>query len=225
MAKVIGLQFPVFALLIFGILYYPSINSWLPRYGLAKFFTSPQMFFLLSSLFIIWIRKLALREIGITKINFFSQIRLGIFLGLAPALLVFVLSTILTAFDHFYPFLPRPIFGGPPLNTEVTFSYLSTLLFLAPLSEELFFRGILFKALQEDYSPILCVLFSSLIFMAGHGHMMVGPLVLGLINAIVTFRSKSIAAPILFHSIANSYALILIIWFPNLYRYLSFLYE
>lgn len=79
------------------------------------------------------------------------------------------------------------------------------LLLLAPISEELFFRGILFRALKTKQGWVWGMLFSSLLFMATHSGLMIGAFCLGLITSWMTYQSKSIVPGILFHALSNTF--------------------
>jgi membrane protease YdiL (CAAX protease family) len=114
-------------------------------------------------------------------------------------------------------------FGGNPGNLPSP-AALVTLLLLAPLSEEIFFRGILLKGIRENHPGWVAVTVSSLIFMGAHGSFAAGPLILGIVNGIVTLRSGSIVPGIVFHTISNLYGPAMTLLTPNLARALQFLY-
>jgi hypothetical protein len=82
----------------------------------------------------------------------------------------------------------------------------------APISEELFFRGALFTWFREHYSLWPAVLLSSTIFALGHIDtfaVVITSFVIGVVNAWLFDRTKSIWLPIVIHVINNSFALIL----------------
>jgi membrane protease YdiL (CAAX protease family) len=224
--KRIGLVPPFVALVLFGLLYhFPIPARWIPRSGWGRLPFSPQLFFLVASGIILAIRRIPWRETGLSRNGAGRNLAIGVFLGSLPVALALGAGLLLTEVNAVLPFLPRPIFGGAPLDVSILPYDLVTLLLLAPICEEIFFRGILLRAIREDYPAWIAVVASALIFMGGHGKMAFGPLALGLINGIVLLRTGSILPGIAFHSIANAYGPVMILWFPNLYRYLQFLYS
>lgn len=221
----IGLSAPVLSLLAFSAVYNPWTLRFFPKTGWAALATSPQAFFLVASGLIIWWRRLTLDTFGLNRRAIRPGILWGLGLGMSPILLTAVIAGILSAMDSIHSFLPRPFLGGLPIAVDISKWNLVSLLILAPLSEELFFRGILLRGLREAYSPFWSVALSSVIFMGAHGGFKPGPLILGLIAAPVAFRTHSILAGILFHAISNAYGPAMLTWFPNLYRYLDFFYR
>ena len=84
---------------------------------------------------------------------------------------------------------------------------------LVPISEELFFRGALFTWFRGRYNFPVAMLASSLLFALGHIDtigVVASSLVLGLVNAYVFEKSKTLWAPILMHITTNSFAVLLI---------------
>lgn len=221
----VGLAAPFVAVAAFAVVYLPISTHFLPAHGWFKLPFSPQSFFLISTLVILRVRKLPFAGIGFSKVHALKNTRLGILLALIPVGITLAAAWVLTETDSFFPFLKRPIFGGEPSAAQVQVYQLVTLLLLAPIAEEFFFRGILLKALREHYAAWLSVIGSSLIFMGAHGHLALGPLVLGVINAILMLRTGSIIPGMVFHAVANTYGPAMLTWFPNLYWHLEFFYR
>ncbi|MCH8476063.1 MAG: CPBP family intramembrane metalloprotease [Opitutales bacterium] len=95
----------------------------------------------------------------------------------------------------------------------------STLLFLlmplpvvilAPLWEEIVFRGGIFRYLQNFLPVFLAVILSALLFAVIHGHpaQLGGIFILGLILTLVYQKSGSLFAPILMHALFNANTLL-----------------
>ncbi len=221
----VGLAAPFVAVAAFAVVYLPILTRLLPANGWIKLPFSPQSFFLISTLVILKVRKLSFAGIGFSKVHALKNARMGILLALVPVGITLAAAWVLTEIDSFFPFLKRPFFGGVPSAAPVQIYQLVTLLFLAPLAEEFFFRGILLKALRENYPAWLSVLGSSLIFMGANGHLALGPLVLGVINALLMLRTGSILPGMVFHAASNSYGPAMLTWLPNLYRYFEFFYR
>lgn len=224
MNRTIGLIGPLLALVLFGIFYLPILSRFLPS-GWLRLPLSPQIFFLVSALVILKLRKATFSEIGLAKTGWARHVGLGLVVGLSPVALTLLLSLLLTKLHGLHPFLPRPIFGGAPFPGTIQPYDLVTLLLLAPICEELFFRGVLFKALGENYSTWLTVVGSALIFMGAHGKLGYGPFILGLLSGVLVVKTRSILPCVVFHIIANAYGPVMITWFPNLYRYVAFFYS
>lgn len=92
-----------------------------------------------------------------------------------------------------------------------------TLFLLAPISEELLFRGVLLSAFLGVYDRKLAILFSSVLFMFAHGIWAFGPLCLGVIASYLTIRSQSLLPAMIFHAVSNLYIPLLFSFFPQTY--------
>lgn len=81
--------------------------------------------------------------------------------------------------------------------------------FIAPILEEIFFRGFVFKTMLKKWAPWLAFIMSSLIFAAIHFEFQsIIPLfILGLIMNWIFYRTKSLYPGIFFHIINNIIAL------------------
>lgn len=93
-------------------------------------------------------------------------------------------------------------------------------LVIAPVGEELFFRGYLLRNLNRRYSSFLALLLSTLLFIAFHanpGQIYIG-LLIGIISGLIYIRSESIKLSILFHIIVNAYIVLI---HPALQSYFS----
>ena len=123
-----GLGGPITALFLYALLFQPFIAQNFPNEGWIGLAFSPQTFFLLSALIIIWIRRLRMQDAGLQRQNLSKNVLLGLGLGLIPPLLILVLGCLFAAANRFLPFLPRPIFGGSPLQYSVTMRNLFILL-------------------------------------------------------------------------------------------------
>lgn len=105
--------------------------------------------------------------------------------------------------------------------------FLISLLIIAvvvPISEELFFRGLLYRWFQLRFSFWPAVLLSSLIFGLAHYDslaVVISSFVLGIANAIAMERTKSIWVPILMHAVTNGAAVILLYFILFMEQYLG----
>jgi len=92
--------------------------------------------------------------------------------------------------------------------TDLITSGLSSIILLgivAPLSEEILFRGIILRGLVNRYSPTKAILISAILFSLFHlnPYQFFAAFVMGLFLGYLYFRIKSILPCILAHSISN----------------------
>lgn len=92
------------------------------------------------------------------------------------------------------------------LSTIDAFVMLILAGFIAPLGEELLFRGVLYSLFRERWGIWISVLLSSLLFAIIHGNIAVGltGFLLGIVAAIVFEYSGSLWTAVLVHSVNNS---------------------
>jgi len=203
--------------------YTTLFNEWtarvLPKEGVASLFVSPQAYFILASLLLWKVWDISWEELGLTTRRWRRDVLLGASMGMVPIILT------LLGMASWPLFSAKPIWGGEPLPFEFSASHLVILWALAPISEELFFRGFVLRALCSTYPALIAVVFSAVMFMLVHGGFAPGPLILGLVTAPVVLRTRSILPAIVFHAISNLYVPVMLVWFPNLYRQLAFFFR
>ncbi|MBK1895737.1 CPBP family intramembrane glutamic endopeptidase [Chryseobacterium paridis] len=89
---------------------------------------------------------------------------------------------------------------------------------LAPLSEEIIFRGIIQKGLiNKGVKPWKAILYASIIFGLVHGNpwQFVGAVLLGCVLGLVYYKTKSLLLPILLHGFNNLCSSLLITYTKN----------
>jgi uncharacterized protein len=93
------------------------------------------------------------------------------------------------------------------LDTPVWFIVVGAV--IAPLVEEVFFRGFLFQGLRQRYGWITAMLLSSAIFAAAHLDLvaLVPTFILGNVLAYVYHRSNSVWPGIILHFLVNAFGL------------------
>lgn len=76
---------------------------------------------------------------------------------------------------------------------------------LAPVVEEMIFRGVIFNGFQKNYSPVGAIFFSALLFALFHlNPWQLGPtFLLGLLLGFVRLRTGSLLATIVIHALHN----------------------
>lgn len=114
------------------------------------------------------------------------------------------LSNIIEVFPGFKE-VAQSIYGGN-IIIEVL-----TVVIMAPIVEELMFRGLVYKRLRRDIKPIYAILISALLFGVYHMNVVQGlyAFVIGALMAYVYEKYKTLVAPILFHAVANGISVIL----------------
>ncbi len=138
----------------------------------------------------------------------------------------FCLSGIVLAFAvqglaHFLP-IPKSLPMDKFFN-DATSAYLMAFfgILIAPVLEELFFRGMLFPTLRRKLGTVVAVLLTAAAFAAIHGAQLgyawapiLSIFVVGLALTIVRERTDSVAAGVLTHAGYN-FALFALLWFGS----------
>ena len=103
----------------------------------------------------------------------------------------------------------------PTIAVQVAVALITV--FLAPVAEELFFRGILYPAVKRMAHPQIALWGSSFLFACMHNNVMlfVPLLFLGMVLALLYEATDNLLAPILAHSLFNSANLALLLLFPQ----------
>lgn len=167
----------------------------------------------LSAATIAWVAFLhrgAFAALGLRTRRPVGDVAMGILVGvLSYPLIVLVLGTILFA-------LLSLLTGGPvtpprqellprrPDDLEVAISAVSAIL-VAPVAEELFFRGFLFGALRRRFRPGIAAVASALPFALVHFYLLLMPLLFafGIVLAYVYQRRGSLFASMAAHAAFN----------------------
>jgi membrane protease YdiL (CAAX protease family) len=86
----------------------------------------------------------------------------------------------------------------------------------APLAEEIFFRGFLFRAVQQVSTPVVAVVVTSILFGAVHEASVAIPVgVLGLCFGYIRMKTGGIGSSILIHMLHNSWTVSLVVANPE----------
>jgi membrane protease YdiL (CAAX protease family) len=98
---------------------------------------------------------------------------------------------------------------------------------IAPIIEELIFRGLILQGLRRNYRPVTAVLVSALLFSLFHLNpwQMPATFVLGVLLGWLMLRTNSILLAILGHAINNLMVLLTITYWEQLSNYAIFLME
>lgn len=184
-----------FVLLGYAVLFLPSLVEVYRSVPLLPWLLNPQVYFGVASLYLIRTFGMFPNQYGWKKppIRYLAY-ALGLYLvcAVAAVLIPFASTSSKTLDIHF---------------AKISLYNVVFLLVLAPLTEELFFRGILFQQIRRRYSWWVSMFVSSLIFAGTHANMLVGAFLMGWITCYWTNKSDSILPGIVFHALMNSLAL------------------
>ena len=134
----------------------------------------------------------------------FSSRGLDPVLLLWGVLLIVATSVILEPLLNVLPEIPNVYGRG--------FWSLLTLVVMAPLFEEVIFRGVVLESTRARYGVLAAWLISALVFGIAHVHpaVAVNALVMGLVLGFIYIRSDSLWSTIILHAINNGFAYILL---------------
>jgi len=153
--------------------------------------------------------RVSLAEMGLTKENFGANVWVGVLGFFIEMPIAVILATV---GDRIFKFLPAPTHPASQL-LEATHKFtvvFPLILFgsvIAPIWEELTFRGLIFPALNRFIGFVPSILVSSLLFGLIHPQ---GPaLVLslawvGAVSCVVSYRTKSLVPCIVLHCLHNT---------------------
>jgi len=105
------------------------------------------------------------------------------------------------------------------LGNDTSWPTLLTIVVLAPVLEELICRGIILKGLLKNYSPIIAIGISSLIFGIMHLNpwQFIGAFVIGIVNGWLFWKTKNIVLPIIVHFANNLFFTFFGIYYGSAY--------
>lgn len=142
------------------------------------------------------------------KVFYFSPFRLYI---LAPLFVFFLgLSILVSEVDNILRFfMPMPGFLKEFLKDMIApgISSFITVVIIGPVTEELFFRGIILKGFLKQYNPWKAIVISSLIFTLFHmnPYQFFAAFTTGLILGWIYAKTSSVWLCIICHAIYNSF--------------------
>ncbi len=88
-----------------------------------------------------------------------------------------------------------------------------SVVFLAPITEEMFFRGLLYRIFKAYINPVIAAILTAILFSMSHANLLASlPLfVFSIVFCLAYERSGSIVTPIILHSTFNALNLLLVI--------------
>jgi CAAX protease family protein len=151
--------------------------------------------------------------LGFRRFNVLRSLTLVIlsFLGLIAVNVLYTLL-IITFHLHIQTNDQRVLEHGRVLPIS-TYTTLAVAVLIAPICEEVFFRSFIFMGLRRGMPLTLAVVLSALLFAVAHGDPASSPvlLVIGLVLAIIRWRTYSIWPGIILHTLNNATSALLII--------------
>lgn len=146
------------------------------------------------------------QRISLRMIDFSAALR-SVIWGVA---VLFLMSFLMVLLNHFLPggLPPQNVesllhFGPPPVAFAVAMFLMAI---LAPIAEEMLFRGYLYQALKRQYNMRMAMLTTSIAFALIHAdvYRFVPLLIGGYVLNLVAEREKSIVASIITHATWNA---------------------
>jgi hypothetical protein len=107
--------------------------------------------------------------------------------------------------------LMKALVASSPLMKALAFFVVAV---VAPIGEEIFFRGFAYQGIKNRWGAMWGAALSSLAFALMHGSvpLMLTYFFLGLILTLIFQRTRTLAAPILAHSLNNFIGLCILLW-------------
>ncbi|MFN8433969.1 MAG: type II CAAX endopeptidase family protein [Anaerolineales bacterium] len=160
-------------------------------------------FLLLIPIVVIFLwRKVSWKELGFKRFNS-NQLALGCGLLAGAYMLVIINNLVMISLGvATQADVISEILGE--LNAPYLFAF--TTVIVAPITEELFFRGFLFKGLREKYGWFNALMFSSMIFALFHGQLatLLPTFLLGALFSYMYQRTESVYPGMFLHFTVNA---------------------
>ena len=148
-------------------------------------------------------------------INFRSCFRESIKITIYILLLLVPVIAFINYFSSFllFDFTPQQSVVSIKDENSITISKILSLCLLAPVIEEIYFRGILLSTIKLIIGPFWAVLLSSIYFSIIHLNILVSPtlFVLGITLGIIAILTKSVLPSIILHALFNGLMIYLIL--------------
>jgi membrane protease YdiL (CAAX protease family) len=163
--------------------------------------------------FIFWIAKKSNIKIinDLLFPDFLSLIRLIIIIVLVKVIITMPLDKPIDFFKSLTNYRLRLI--GSTIR-PINFLLDLRLLLIVPIIEEVFFRGLILKQFLKQYSPIIAIVLSSLLFSLYHidPEHLVLLFILGVVQGILYYKTNSILITSITHIIWNTFSLLTWVW-------------
>jgi membrane protease YdiL (CAAX protease family) len=159
----------------------------------------------------------ALQALGLKKFNVGRAFTLIVLFSLVILASDYLYQGVITLFHWQIQTNDQIILSRSKIAPITTYATLIVAVFVAPVSEELFFRGFVFMGLLRGMPLYLAVILSSLLFAIAHGDAASFPVlfIIGLLLALLRWQTKSLWPSIILHFLNNSLGAIEIILFMH----------
>ncbi len=139
-----------------------------------------------------------------------------------PSLLIIAFAFVMSfhfVIEPLSSFIPAPENLNQIISDMIQMPILAfvTIVVLAPLLEELLFRGIILDGYLKNYSPVNSILISAFLFALIHGNLAqgIGAFVMGIVMGLLYWRTKSLLLCIALHFTNNLTAFLAMIADPE----------
>ena len=174
-----------------------------PSQSMSIFYVATFEFLLLIPIAIIFLwRKVSWKELGFRIFNR-NALSLGCGLLVAVYVLVIINNLIMVALGVVTQAdVISEILGE--IDAPYLFAFVTAI--VAPITEEIFFRGFLFKGFREKYGWVNALMFSSIIFALFHGQLatLIPTFLLGALFAYMYQRTESVYPGMILHFMVNA---------------------
>ena len=156
---------------------------------------------------------IALQALGLKRFNAGRAITLIVLFGLVILATDYLYQGVITLFHWQIQTNDQIILSRSKVAPITTYATLLAAVFIAPICEELFFRGFVFMGLLRGMPLYLAVILSALLFAIAHGDAASFPVlfIIGLLLALLRWQTKSLWPGIILHCLNNSLGAIEII--------------
>ena len=161
--------------------------------------------------------RLALQALGLKKFNPGKAFTLIVLFGLAILATDYLYQGAITLFHWHIQTNDQVILSRSRIAPITTYATLLAAVFVAPICEELFFRGFVFMGFLRGMPLYLAVILSALLFAIAHGDAASFPVlfIIGLLLALLRWQTKSLWPGIFLHCLNNSLGAIEIILYMH----------
>ncbi|TCW36049.1 hypothetical protein EDC21_11115 [Thermohydrogenium kirishiense] len=136
----------------------------------------------------------------------FSELILLIFMGLIFNMVLEIMNITLKLYKYFPDYYKYQDFYNKIGNYKVNFlTVFLSVVIIAPIVEEIIFRGLIFNELRKELSIYTAIIIQSAIFAIIHGSLYQGfyAFLLGIFLSVMYYLTESIWAPIIIHISSN----------------------
>ena len=168
--------------------------------------------------------KLNLKTLGFSTKYFKNNLIVGFLSGGGLLFSLFILnySIDLVGLADNALFTDRPNMKNIDLITSIKEH--TVIIIIVPLIEQVFFTGIIFQSIAQKISPVLAIYFSGVIYSIAKFKLNLGSFFLGILTSFQFNQTKTLIAPIIFHSSCAAGGVVVKSFYPRLKTLIGFLF-